>query len=248
MEFNFKNKVVLVTGGVVSIGLGIVKRYLEYGAIVIATYNSSVEEAEELLKYAQKNKYNLKLLKLDLNFTNNIYEFIKKLKEINVKKIDILVNNSGICYIDPLIFQEDEKIISMINVNLTNTLILTKYILKDFMENNSSIVNISSIWSIVGSSCEVVYSATKGAMNLFTKSLAKEMKDRNIKIIAIAPGIINTKINSHLSCEDLEEIINEIPMGRIGEVQDVVNAVDFFSRDCVNISGEIICVDGGWIN
>ena len=247
MEFSFKNKTVLVTGGARSIGLGIVKMYLKYGAKVITTYNNSFNFAEELVEYAYRKKYDLKVFKLDLNNIDEIYRFLQLLRDENVTKIDILVNNSGVCYIDPLIFQDDCKILSMININLTNTLILTKHILKDFMENNSTIINISSIWGNVGASCEVIYSVTKGGINLFTKAIAKEMEDRKIKVIAIAPGIINTKINEHLSDVELKEIIEEIPLKRIGTVEDVVNAVDFFSRDCVNITGEIIYVDGGWI-
>lgn len=245
MENIFKNKNVVVTGGCVSIGLGIVERFLKHGSKVIATYNNSYNEAENLSKYYRQKNIDLEVMKLDLSSLDGTYKFLNQLKK-HVDKIDILVNNSGICYIDPLIFQEDSKIINMINVNFTNTIILTKNIIKDFMEENCKVINISSVWGNVGSSCEAVYSATKGGINLFTMSMSKEMYERKIKFISIAPGIIDTKINSHLGKEEVEEIIKEIPLGRIGKVEDVVNAVEFFSREDVNITGETICVDGGW--
>lgn len=247
MKFDFHGKTILVTGGCTGIGLSISKMYLSLGGFVISTYNNSEKEGELLRKYILKENFKGEVLKLNLENISDIKMFLEKLREKNLNNIDILINNSGIDDINPLIFQEDEKILSLINVNFSNTIIFTKYILKDFMDENSCIINISSIWGRVGASCESVYSSTKGGINLFTKSLAKEMEFKNIKVIGISPGIINTKINSHLSQEELEEIKNEIPLGKIGEVKDISNAIMFFSSEYSNISGEIINVDGGWM-
>ncbi len=247
MNFNFKNKTVLITGGARGIGLSIAKMYLTHGAEVIITYNESLNNAEELLNWSKEKSYKLKIFKLNLNDLENVYSFLKLINKEKIYNIDILINNSGIDDINPLIFQEDDKILSLINVNFSNSLILTKYILKDFMKENSRIINISSVWGNVGASCEVVYSSTKGAINLFTKSLSKEMKFKGIKIIGIAPGIIETDMNKHLETHEKNEIVKEIPLNRIGNVNDVVNAIKFFSSDYVNISGEIINIDGGWM-
>ncbi len=247
MKFDFHGKTILVTGGCTGIGLSISKMYLSLGGFVISTYNDSEKEGELLKEYILKENFKGEVLKLNLESICDIENFLENLKEKNLNNIDILINNSGIDDINPLIFQEDEKILSMININFSNTIIFTKYILKDFMEENSCIINISSIWGRVGASCEVVYSSTKGGINLFTKSLAKEMECKNIKVIGVSPGIINTKINSHLSQEELEEIKKEIPLGRIGEVKDITNAIMFLSSDYFNVSGEIINIDGGWM-
>lgn len=244
MKFDFKNKTILITGGACGIGAGISKMYLENGGNVVLTYNNSLKEAEDFLNGSGGR---LKIFKLDLNNLESVYEFLNSLKDNFIDKIDILINNSGICDVNPLIFQDDDKIISIINVNFSNTIILTKYVLRDFMGEGGCVINISSIWGRVGASCESVYASTKGGINLFTKSLSMEMRDRNIKVLGISPGIINTKINSNLNEVDIEEILNEIPLGRIGKVLDISNAVKFFSSDNVNITGEIINIDGGWI-
>lgn len=247
MEFNFKDKTILITGGGKGIGFGIAKMYLTHGANVIITYNNSFNDAINFLNWSNKNNYKLKIFKLNLDNLDNVFNFLKLLSNEKINNIDILINNSGIGEINPLIFQDDRKILSIININFSNTLILTKYILKDFMRDNSRIINISSIWGNVGASCEVVYSSTKGGINLFTKSLSKEMNFRGIKVIGISPGIIDTNMNSHLNEGEKQNIINEIPLNRIGKIDDIVNAIKFFSSDYINISGEIINVDGGWI-
>lgn len=247
MNFNFYGKTVLITGGCTGLGLSISKMYLSLGAFVISTYNSSYKEAILLKEYILKENLKGEVLKLNLEILNDIKNFLKELKKRNLIHVDILINNSGVDDINPIIFQVDEKILSLINVNFTNTIIFTKYILKDFMAEKSCIVNISSIWGRVGASCEAVYSSTKGGINLFTRSLAKEMKYRDIRVIGISPGIIDTKINSHLSEDELEEIKKEIPLGRIGKAEDITKAIMFFSSEYSNISGEIINIDGGWM-
>lgn len=239
MEFNFFGKTVLVTGYFSDIGYGICDMYLKNNAKVISTYNKTYEE----------NRINdgIELFYLDLENLDSIYKFINNLKNRGIFKIDILVNNIGVCDINPLIFQDDYKIISLINVNLTNTIILTKYILKDFMNENGRVINISSIWGRVGASCEIVYSSSKGGINLFTKSLSQEMSLKGIKVIGISPGFIKTKMNRDISKEDIKDIMDEIPLGSLGEVHHIVDGVKFFSSDYSNISGEIINIDGGWI-
>ncbi len=246
MDFNFTNKTVLITGGARGIGLGISKMYLSRGANVIVTYNKSFYHAKDLLKWSNENSYSLKILKLDLEILEDVYQFIDLLNNEKIYNVDILVNNSAIDDVNPFIFQDDSTILSMINVNFSNSIIFTKHILRDFMKNRSTIINISSIWGSIGASCETVYSSTKGAMNLFTKSLSKEMRSRGIKVIGIAPGIIDTDMNNHLDEFEKYEIIKNIPLNRIGTVDDIVNSIKFFSSDAVCITGEIIKIDGGW--
>ena len=158
MEFDFFGKTVLVTGYFSDIGYGICDMYFKNNARVISTYNRTY--------MIDRINSSVELFHLDLEDLNSVYEFINNLKDKGINKIDILVNNIGVCDINPLIFQDDYKIISLININLTNTIILTKYILKDFMGENGKIINISSIWGRVGASCEIPYSVSKGGINL----------------------------------------------------------------------------------
>jgi len=112
-------------------------------------------------------------------------------------------------------------------------------------KESGNIINISSMWGNVGASCEVIYSASKGAVNLFTRALAKELAPSNIRVNAVAPGIINTEMNSWMSEEELNSMVDEIPLGRLGEGEDVAKAVAFLAGDGSKyITGQIINVDG----
>ena len=114
--------------------------------------------------------------------------------------------------------------------------------------SNSSIINISSIWGNVGASCEVLYSTTKGGMNLFTKALAKEIAPWGIRVNCIAPGVINTEMNSWLSKEEKEGLEEEIPMNRFGEVEEIGRVAKFLaSEDSSYLTGQILTVDGGML-
>ncbi len=234
MEFNFKEKNILVTGYFSDIGMGICEMYKSLGGNVISTYNKTKGDVKE----------GITLFKLDLNSKESIYSFLKNLKDTGLHKIHILINNIGICNIEPLIFLEDEELESIMNINLTNTIILTKHILKDFMVDGGKILNISSIWGRVGASCEVPYSSSKGGINIFTRALSKEIVSRDIKVLSISPGFIKTKMNDKV---DSTYILDEIPLGYLGEVKDVTDSIKFFSSDHINISGEIINIDGGWM-
>lgn len=115
-------------------------------------------------------------------------------------------------------------------------------------KGTGNIINISSIWGEVGASCEVIYSTTKGGINLFTKALAKEVASFGIRVNAIAPGVINTEMNSFLSDEEKEELIAEIPMNRFGEAEEIAKTALFLCNDeCKYLTGQIIRVDGGII-
>ena len=126
---------------------------------------------------------------------------------------------------------------------------LSKYVINNMISRGKgNIINISSIWGEVGASCEVVYSTTKGGINLFTKSLAKETAPFGIRVNAVAPGVINTEMNSFLDKEEKQSLIDEIPQSRFGEPEEVAKAVVFLCDDsCRYLTGQIIRVDGGII-
>ena len=141
-----------------------------------------------------------------------------------------------------------EEINDLVNTNLMGAIYLSKLAINNMMRNGGNIINISSVWGEAGASCEVVYSATKGGLNLFTKALAKEVASFNIRVNSVAPGVINTEMNNVLDSEEKEVLKNEIPMMRFGEAHEVARVVSFLCEDkCKYLTGQIIRIDGGFI-
>ncbi len=164
-------------------------------------------------------------------------------------KVDILVNNAGISLMGLFMDSSEEEMNEIINTNLMGAIYLSKEALPHMVSRNAgNIINISSMWGEVGASCEVLYSATKGGINSFTKALAKEMAMSNIRVNAIAPGVIDTKMNSMLDEESRESLKEEIPMGRFGMPSEIGKLAAFLcSDDSSYITGQVIRVDGGFI-
>ena len=142
-----------------------------------------------------------------------------------------------------------ENINNLMNINLLAPMYLSQAVLPSMISKGSgNIINISSIWGETGASCEVVYSTTKGGLNLFTKSLAKEDAPFGIRVNAIAPGVINTEMNSFLSEDEKMKLIEEIPMGRFGNGDEVANTVVFLCQNDISyLTGQIIKIDGGFL-
>ena len=142
-----------------------------------------------------------------------------------------------------------ENINNLMNINLLAPMYLSQAVLPSMISKGSgNIINISSIWGETGASCEVVYSTTKGGLNLFTKSLAKEVAPFGIRVNAIAPGVINTEMNSFLSEDEKMKLIEEIPMGRFGNGDEVANTVVFLCQNHISyLTGQIIKIDGGFL-
>ena len=162
-------------------------------------------------------------------------------------KIDILINNAAKSEIGLFIDVDDENFQSLINTNLLAPMYLSKYALNYMISKGNGNI-ISSIWGEAGASCEVVYSTTKGGLNLFTKSLSKEVAPFGIRVNSIAPGVINTEMNNFLSEEEKNQLVDEIPMNRFGDVSEIAKAVIFLCKDdCKYLTGQIIRVDGGFL-
>lgn len=239
------SKVAIVTGGAKGIGAEIVRTLAEIGYIVILNYNNSKVQAEELKNEMLQKGFNIEVVKADVsnrNEVNNLIGFVIK----KFKKIDILVNNAGISLEGLFTDVSEEMWQKIINVNLNSVFNCTQEVLKYMIKEQSGcIINISSIWGETGASCEVAYSATKAAINGMTKALAKEVGLSNIRVNAIAPGIINTDMNSRLSCEELEQIKEQIPLNRIGNTKDIAKCVKWLVEDEYT-TGQIISINGGW--
>jgi len=243
---NLKGKVAIVTGSSRGIGKGIAIELAKAGACVVINYKTNDEAAEKTLKEIRDiGAYAIKI-KGDVSD----YEFSKELIKNTVEKlgkIDILVNNAGISKVGLFMDASPEEWEQIIDVNLKGTINCSHSVVKEMVKQKSGIIiNISSMWGNVGASCEVIYSASKGAINSFTKALAKELAPSNIRVNAIAPGVIDTEMNSWLSGEERKSLIDEIPMMKIGEVKDVGMLVTFLaSENSKYITGQVITIDGG---
>ena len=241
-----EKKVVLVTGGSQGIGAEIVKTLAQNNYTVILNYNNSEKEAIKIQEKLTSEGFNIDIFKADV--TNHI----EVTKMINFcinkyKKIDILINNAGISQTKLFTDISDSDWNNMIQTNLTSAFYTIKDALPSMIHNKSGcIINISSIWGLVGASCEVHYAVSKAGLDAMTKSLAKELGPSNIRINSIAPGIINTNMNNHLSKEDLQYITEEIPLERIGNPQSIAKCVQWLIEDDYT-TGQIISINGGWV-
>ncbi len=162
-------------------------------------------------------------------------------------KADVLINNAGISHIG--LFQDltPDEWNRIMNVNLGSVYNCCHFAVKDMLTAHSGkIINISSVWGSIGASCEAVYSASKGAVNAFTKALAKELAPSNIQVNAVACGAIDTDMNRHFSREEIESLRDEIPAGRMGNPSEVARTVRFLCEAPEYLTGQIITLDGGW--
>ena len=241
-------KVAYITGASKGIGEAIAIELGKLGASVSVGFNNDLEGAKRVVNTIKENNGYAVVLKGDISKSNDILD-IKDFIEKKFGKLDILVNNAGISNLGLFMDYSLDDIDNLINVNLIGTMKLTNALFDLIREGkNQSIINISSIWGNVGASCEVLYSASKGGINLFTKALAKEVASLGIRVNAVAPGVINTKMNSWLKDEEKKDLEDEIPLNRFGETSEISKVVAFLcSDDSSYLTGQIITVDGGML-
>ena len=239
------NKVVIVTGASRGIGKEIAKELAKKEYTVIANYNKSEKQAKELKEELEKENIKIDIFKADVSKRNEAQELV----EYTIKKygkIDVLINNAGISQIKEFTQITDEDWNKMINTNLNSVFYMTQEACKNMIHNKKGcIINISSIWGVVGASCEVHYSVSKAGIDAMTKSLAKEMGPSNIRINSIAPGIIDTEMNRNLSEEEINNIKEEIPLEKIGKAKDIEKCVEWLIEDEYT-TGQVISINGGW--
>ena len=244
---NLSGKVILVTGASRGIGRAIAIELASKGAAIAINYSKDDEGAKVTLENVIKNGGYGKLFKKDISNYNNCRELMDEVIE-TFGKLDVLVNNAGRSKVGLLMDMSLEEINDLVNTNLMGAIYLSKLAINKMMRNGGNIINISSVWGEVGASCEVIYSATKGGLNLFTKALAKEVASFNIRVNSVAPGVINTEMNNVFDSEEKEVLKNEIPMMRFGEAHEVARVVSFLCDDkCKYLTGQIIRIDGGFI-
>mgnify|MGYP004443190759 FL=1 len=239
------SKIILVTGGSNGIGADIVQTLAEDGNHVILNYNKSEQEAKKIQSDLKEKNIIIDIYKADVS---NHIEVTKMINFCIDKyhKIDVLINNAGISQIKLFTDITDIDWNIMIQTNLTSAFYTIKDTLPSMIHNKSGlIINISSIWGQIGASCEVHYSVSKAGLDAMTKSLAKELGPSNIRVNSIAPGIIDTKMNEHLSSEELEEIRQEIPLEKIGNPHSISKCIQWLINDDYT-TGQIIAINGGW--
>ncbi len=240
------SEVVIITGASKGIGKEIARNLALKGLKVIANYNKSEESIKELKRELEKQEIYIDIVKADVSKR----EETKKLVEYTINKygkIDILINNAGISEYKLFTDETDEDWNKVINTNLYSAFIMCQEVTPNMINNkNGCIINISSIWGIVGASLEVLYSISKAGMNGLTKALAKELGPSNIRVNSIAPGIIKTQMISNLNKEEMEEIKKDIPLERVGEASDIAKCVEWLVEDKYT-TGQIISINGGWV-
>ncbi len=237
-------KTVLVTGGARGIGRAIVRRLAEKKYNILLDYNSSEVSALEMSKEFK----NVKIFRADVTDRNEVHDMVEFAKK-KFGQIDILINNAGVA--SSALFQDTsfEEWNRLMNVNLNGVFHCTQEVLPDMIaRHDGKIINISSIWGMVGASNEVAYSTSKAAVIGMTKALAKEVGPSNIKVNCIAPGIVMTDMVSEYSLEEFDAIREQIPLGKIGSTEDIANLALFLCSDMSNyITGQVISPNGGWV-
>lgn len=244
-EKSIVNKVVVVTGGSRGIGAQIVKTLANENYKVILNYNNSKEQAEKIQQELLEQGKEIEIIKADVSKKEEAERLIQfAINKFN--KIDVLINNAGISQEGLFTDVTEEEWQKIINTNLNSVFYCNQQALKYMIpEQQGCIINISSIWGETGASCEVAYSTTKAAINGMTKALAKEVGPSNIRVNAIAPGIIDTDMNRNLTNEELEQIKEQIPLNKIGKALDIAKCVKWLIEDEYT-TGQIISINGGW--
>lgn len=242
----FENKIVLVTGAGRGIGASIAKRFASEGAEVIVNYSGNDEAAQKTVDEITATGGQAQKYKCSVNDSESVKVMIDEIiKEFG--RIDILVNNAGITKDGLMLRMTDEDFDRVIDVNLKGTFNCTKYVLKYMLKQKSGkIINISSVVGLSGNAGQVNYSASKAGIIGITKSAAKELSSRGITVNAVAPGYVDTDMTKVLSDNIRNEILKNIPLQRMGNVEDISNCVAFLaSEDASYITGQVISVDGG---
>ena len=235
-------KRVLITGGSRGIGAACVRKFAEQGAAVAFLYNKSVKEARALA-----DQTGAVAIQADVADHEALAVAVRE-AERRLGGMDVLVNNAGISYIGLISETSDDTWKRLADTNLGAAVVASREVSRTLVRQHSGcIINIGSVWGRVGASCEVAYSATKAGLEGLTRALAKELAPSGITVNCVEPGVIATDMNAGFSEAAMRAICEEIPLGRIGQPEDVANAVVWLASDAASfVTGQVLGVDGGF--
>lgn len=237
---------IIVTGGSRGIGKCLVENLARDGHNVLLNYNKSEKQALKIQRDLQEEGYLVEVFKADVSKRKDV----KSMVDFAIEKfgnINVLINNAGIAKLQMFQDVTDDDWEEIINTNLKSAFYMSQAVLPTMIHKKSGlIINISSIWGQVGASCETVYSISKAGLDAMTKSLAKELGPSNIRVNSIAPGVIDTAMNSMLDEHIKNEIRNETPLGKIGRPIDIYKCVKWLIEDEFT-TGQVIPVNGGYV-
>lgn len=243
-------KTAIVTGASGSIGGAIAKRLADAGYSLALIGNRSTERLEKISKLCQVSdnykKRAIHTLSGDLGRSSDARNLMEQALTL-LGQVDLLVNCAGISHIGLVNDMTDEEWSNILNTNLSSVFYCCRSVIPCMVhEKTGHILNISSVWGDRGASCEAAYSATKGGLNSFTKALAKELAPSGIAVNALACGMIDTPMNSCFSENEIRQICEEIPAGRMGTPEEVADMAFRLAEAPVYLTGQIVTIDGGW--
>ena len=242
------NKTAVITGASKGIGAATAILFAQRGYNVVLNYNNSFESASILTRSLTQNGLSVTAIKA--NVANRLeVELLIKEAIYKYGSVDVLVNNAGVAQ-QGLITDIDEYDTDRIfDINLKGVYNCCRAVTPIMVEQKAGkIINVSSMWGQVGASCEVAYSAAKAGVIGLTKALAKELAPSGITVNAVAPGLIETGMNSNISVEDLNAFVEDIPLGRMGSADEIAEAIYFLASENADyITGQILGVNGGYV-
>lgn len=241
-------KTAFITGSSGGIGKEIALRLASDGFAVACCYNSDETGAKELENALTSMNARYEMYKLNLSDTLQTQKVFKEASEF-FGGFYVLVNCAGVALVKLFTDTNEEEFDFVNQINYKSVYTLSRLAIEDMVKNKAGkIINISSMWGVCGASCEVVYSTSKAAVIGLTKALAKELAPSNIQVNCVAPGAIDTKMNSNLTQEEKENFAKAIPMGRFGTPKEIAGVVSFLaSEDSNYVTGQVIAADGGLI-
>lgn len=240
---NLKDKVSLITGASRGIGKEIALKLAKLGSdIVLVDINESDEAKKEIEALGRKAM----VLKADVSSMEQTKEVVEKALE-EFGKVDILVNNAGITRDNLLMRMSEEDWDAVLDINLKGSFNMSKSLIRSMLKNkNCSIINMASVVGVAGNAGQCNYAASKAGLIGFTKSLAKEVAKKNIRVNAVAPGFIKSDMTDKLPEKVINEYLKNIPLGTLGDIEDIANTVAFLASDMSKyMTGQVLVVDGG---
>jgi 3-oxoacyl-[acyl-carrier protein] reductase len=238
-----KMKRVLITGGTRGISKAMVELFAKEGYKVAFTYKNSIGLAEEL-----ESRYGALAIRADSASEDDIFAAVARVVDA-FGGVDVLINNAGISSFSMLQDISLKEWNECIGTNLTAAFLYSREVSPYMIRQQyGRIINITSMWGLVGASCEAHYSAAKAGLIGLTKALSKELGPSGITVNAIAPGVIDTDMNSHLSAEDMDALAEDTPVGRIGRAEEVARAALYLAGENASfITGDVLNISGGFV-